>query len=235
MKIISGLAILLFGLFSPNQTQQTASKAPTPPRAGVWTKLDETLNTAFTRIGDKISAVTQDEITVNNVRLPKGTKLTGTVLQSVNQDKQHPNAGMVLLFDTAVMKDGKALPVKVTMASIAPSHSDEVEKIDLGSGAGAPGGTRSPTGGAAVSSPIASRSTDANWITAKVMGVLDDPNVSQTANSKTEMNGQIATSTIKGVTLVASPSGLSSGVVVGRDPTLQLTKWTRINMFVSPR
>jgi hypothetical protein len=67
------------------------------------------------------------------------------------------------------------------------------------------------------------------------MGVLSDPNKTQTADSKTEMNGQIATSDIKGVTLVASPSGLSSGVVIGIDPTLQLTKWTRINMAVSPR
>jgi hypothetical protein len=234
MKTISGLAFLLFGLLSPSPTPQAASKAPAAPAQGVWAKLDETLNTAFTRPGDKIAAITQQDISVNNVLLPKGTKLTGKVLQSVNQDKQHTNAGMILLFDMAVTKDGKALPVKVMMASIAPSHSDEVEKIDLGSGAGAPGGTRSPNGGgSAVSSPLASRSTDANWIAATVMGVLDDPNVSPTSNSKTELNGQIATSSIKGVTLVASPSGKSSGVVVALSGPLQLTKWTRINMMVS--
>jgi len=218
-------------LLAPAQTPQAANKSPAPLPPGVWIKLDETLNTNYTRAGDKISATLQEEVTVKDVHLPKGTKLTGTVLKSVNQDKQHASSGMVLKFDTAVLKNGTAIPVQVMMASIAPSHSDEVEEVELGSGAGAP---KNPTGGGAVSSPIAGRSTDANWIAANVMGVLDDPNETATSHSVTKLNGQVATSTIKGVALFASPNGKSSGVAVALAGPLQLTRWTRINVVVSP-
>lgn len=230
MKIISGLALLMFGLLAPTQTPPTAKPAPTPPPPGVWTKLDETLNTSYTRTGDKISAVLQEDVTVKDVKLPKGTKLTGTVITSTNQDKTHSSSGLVLNFDTAVLKSGKSIPVRVTMASIAPSHSDEVEQIELGSGAGAPS---SPGGGPAQGSSIASRSTDANWIAATTMGKLNDPNQATTAQSSTRVGDLAATSSIKGVTLFVPPNGKSSGVVVALAGPLQLTKWTRINVLVS--
>jgi len=231
MKIISGLAFMLFGLLAPTPTPQAANKTPIPPPPGVWAKLDETLNTSYTRAGDKISAVLQEEVTVKDVRLPKGTRLTGTVLKSVNQDKQHPSSGLVLKFDTAVLKNGTSIPLQVMMASIAPSHSDEVMQVELGSGAGAPS---NPGGGPAQGSSIASRSTDANWIAANKMGILDDPNQTVTAHSSTKVNGLVATSSIKGVALFASPTGNSSGVVVALEGQLQLTKWTRINMVLIP-
>jgi hypothetical protein len=222
MRIISGFTLLLFGLASA-QTPPATKAAPVPPPPGVWAKLDQTLNTGFSRAGDKISAVLQDEAAVKDVKLPKGTKLTGTVMKSVNQDKAHPTSGLVLVFDSAVLKNGTTMPVKVTMASIAPSHSDEVEQVTLGSGA------------AAGSGPIAGRTTDANWITATEMGGMSDPNESKTAHSSNDLGGMVTTSSIKGVTLIASPTAKFSGVVMAADGPLQLTKWTRINMLVSPR
>lgn len=221
MWTISGLALLLFGLAASAQTPPAAKAAPVSPPPRVWTKLDETLNTSFTRSGDKISATLQDEITVKDVKLPKGTKLTGTVLKSVSQDKTHPNSGFVLLFDTTVLKDGTKMPVKVTLASLAPSHSDEVPEITLGSGA------------AAGSGPIAGRSTDANWIAATEMGGMADPNESKTAHSSNDLGGIVTTSSIKGVALVASTTAKSSGAILGLANPLELSKWTRISVLVS--
>jgi hypothetical protein len=211
MRIIYAIGLLTFGFLAPAQTPQAVNKTPEPQPPGVWTKLDQTLNTGFTRAGDKISVVLQDEVTVKDVKLPKGTKLTGTVQKSVNQDKQHPNSGLVLLFDTAVLKGGTTVPVQVMMASMAPSHSDEVEQVTVGSG----------------------QVTDAVSRAANEMGGLADPNQSLTAHSSTKVNGVVATSSIKGVALFVSPNGKSSGVVVGLAGPLQLTKWTRINVVVS--
>jgi hypothetical protein len=211
MKIISGLALLTFGLLAPAQTPQANHNPTIPPPPGVWAKLDEDLSTIFTRAGDKISVVLQENVTVKDVKLPKGTKLTGSVLTCANQDKVHPHSGFILLFDKALLKDGTALPVKVTMTSLAPSHSDEVEQIFAGSG----------------------QVTDAAWHAAAEMGILADSNESQTGHSATNLNGHIMTSSIKGVALFASATGKSSGVVVAIDGPLQLTKWTRINLLVT--
>jgi len=211
MRIITGLAILMFGLLAPAQTPQTAKPTPTPPPPGVWAKLDQTLNTSFTRVGDKASLVLQEDVAVKDKKLPKGTKLMGTVMKSVNQDKTHLSSGLVLAFDKAVLKDGTTLPVKVTMASIAPSHSDEVEEVFAGSG----------------------QVTDAAWHAAAEMGELDDANKSKAGHSQTKVNGWVATSSIQGVSLYAVPENKFSGVVVAATGPLQMTKWTRINVVVS--
>ena len=135
------------------------------------------------------------------------------MVKSVNQDKAHPNSGLVLLLNAAAMKNGTTVPVQVTMASIAPSHSDEVEQVFAGSG----------------------QITDAAMTAAVEMGGMADANQSVTAHSSTKLNGQVATSSIKGVALFAPPNGKSSGVVVALAGPLQLTKWTRINVVVSPQ
>jgi hypothetical protein len=211
MKTIFAIGLLMFGLSAAAQTSNAANHPPAPPPPGVWAKLDQTLNTGFTRAGDKISVVLQDEVSVKDVKLIKGTKLTGTVQKSVNQDKAHPNSGLILLFDTAVLKGGTTLPVQVMMASIAPSLSDEVEQVFVGSG----------------------QVTDATTRAANEMGGMPDPNQSITAHSSTRVNGIVATSSIKGVALFVSPNGKSSGVLIGLSRPLQLTKWTRINVVVS--
>ncbi len=212
MRTICGLALLGFGLLASAQTQQPTNKAPAPP-PGAWTKLDQTLNTSFTRAGDKIVTVLQEEVTLKDIKLPKGTKLTGSVVKSVNQDKTNPNSGLVLLFNAAVMKNGTVVPVQVTMASIAPSSSDEVEQVFAGSG----------------------QVTDAASHAANEMGGMADANESVRAHSSTKLNGQVATSSIKGVALFAPPNGKSSGVVMALSGPLQLTKWTRINVLVGPQ
>jgi hypothetical protein len=195
--------------------QQAGEKAGNPVAAtpAVETKLDQTLDTGFTREGDKISAVLQADATLNATKFPKGTKLTGTVVKSVKQDKQHPNAGLVLLFDTAVLKDGSKMPVRAAIVSLAPSHADEVEQVEAGSG----------------------QVTDAALRAMEVSGRMDDANQSMTANSTTSVNGVKTTSSIKNVVLFASPNGSVSGIVVARIGALQLDKWTRIRVVLEPR
>ncbi|MES2390571.1 MAG: hypothetical protein V4555_02945 [Acidobacteriota bacterium] len=179
--------------------------------ATVEAKLDETLDTTFAKPGDKISAVLQAAATVNSTTLPKGTKLTGTVLKAVNQDKAHKNSGLVLVFNTAVVKGGSAVPVHVAMLELRPSHADEIEKIDVGSG----------------------QSTDATMHADAVMGAMDDANNSPSAKTTTAVNGVKVTSNIKGVLLFASGNGSASGVVMAIKGPLILDKWTRMEMVVS--
>jgi hypothetical protein len=211
-RTLASLALLFFGWVAFALSPQAANKPTSPAPPGVWIKLNDNLNTAFSRAGDTISATLQEEVIVKDVKLPKGTKITGAVVTSVSKDKVHPHAGFVLLFDKAVLKDGTTLPVKVTMTSLAGSLADDVTKVDAGSG----------------------DVTDATMRAANVMGGLADPNESNVAHSETNLNGQTRTSSIKGVALFPSTSG-NSGVVVGDDQQLNLSKWTRICVLVGPQ
>jgi hypothetical protein len=205
------LAVVVVGLTAPVViAQQTV-----PDRqADVWAKLDETLDTTFTKAGDKVSMALQSEVTADGLKLPKGTKLTGTVVKSQKQGKEHANAGLVLLFDTAVLKDKSTTPVHVAVTSVAPSPSDEVEKVEVGSG----------------------QVTDASMAATKIAHQMDDPNGQAAADSSTKVNGVKATSSIKGVTLFASPDDKSSGVIVAQaGKQLELHKWTRFEVVVTPR
>lgn len=211
-RFVLAAAIVTMGFATGSGSAQTSATTSTAP-IGIWARMNETVDTAYTRAGDKISAVLQDDTAVNDIRLPKGTKLTGTIVKSVKQDKQHPNSGVVLLFDTAVLKSGATVPVHVAIASLSPSLSDKIEQVTAGSG----------------------DITDASLAAGVIEGGMDDPNKGVTAHSGTTVNGIRATSNIKGVVLFASPNSSSSGVIVARTGPLQLNKWTQINVVVTPR
>jgi hypothetical protein len=179
----------------------------------VEAKLDQTLDTAYTKAGDKVSATLQGDVTLNDTKLTKGTRLTGTVIKAVKQDKKHPNAGLILRFDDAQPKGGAAVPLRATIVSISPSHSDEIEKVDVGSG----------------------DVTDASLAADVAAGTMDDANDTATAKSATAVNGVRVISNIKGVVLFAAAPGKASGIIVARKGALQLDKWTRLNVVLSPR
>lgn len=210
------VALLVLGLMGPVIVAQQASpgKGVGAEMPAAWSRLDQTLSTGYTKAGDKVSVVLLSEIGWDKLVLPKGTKLTGTVLKSEKQDKGHENAGFVLLFDTAVLKDKSTIPVNVAITSLAPSPSDEVEKVEVGSG----------------------DITDASMASTKVAHQMDDPNGHVSADSSTKVNGIKTTSSISGVVLFASADGKSSGVIVAQaGEQLELHKWTRFNVAVTPR
>jgi hypothetical protein len=204
--------LLCAAVLAPHAPAQSPPQTPKP--APVWVKLQEALDTTFTRPGDKFSAVTQEETTLNGVTLAKGTRLNGHVVKSVNQDRKHANAGLVLVFDSVVRKDGGAVPVQANMVSLAPSHGDEIPQEDNASPA-----------------PI-------NAGNARMEAFLykDGSNEGAgRATKSTKVNGVVATSSVVGVYLFVAPDANSSGVVVARDGKLELQKWTRIKLMLTAR
>jgi hypothetical protein len=197
-------------LVSSAYAQDAAPAAPTAP---VWVKLQDTLNTSFTRAGDRFSAVTQQDSTFKGAPLPKGTRLTGHVLKAIKHDREHANAGLVLVFDAAVLKGGTNLPLHAMMVSLAPSHLDEIPKEDNASPA-----------------PF-----DRAMAAREAFFYKDGSNEGKGAAAKTtKVNGVEATSSIQGVYLFVAPDGGSSGVIVGIEGNdLELQKWTRMKVALT--
>ncbi len=83
-------------------------------------QLDSPVNTKSAKVGDVVTAKLSNNVkTSQGVELPHGTKLIGHVDQVAASNAKGPSK-LVLTFDKAQLKDGKELPIKVTLAGVAP-------------------------------------------------------------------------------------------------------------------
>lgn len=88
---------------------------------GVTARLVHTLDAGSARQGQPVEARLDRSVkTDQGVKLDKGTELTGTVT-SVRQSADGGPSSITLNFDKAQMKDGKTIPVKVTVLAAFPA------------------------------------------------------------------------------------------------------------------
>ncbi|HTV15875.1 MAG TPA: hypothetical protein VME68_14235 [Acidobacteriaceae bacterium] len=88
---------------------------------GVNARLDQTINSDSVKQGQAIEARLDGTVTTSDgMKLEKGTELMGTVADAASSAHGGP-ASLTLLFTKAQMKDGKQIPVKVTLLAAYPS------------------------------------------------------------------------------------------------------------------
>jgi hypothetical protein len=86
-------------------------------------QFDSAVTTKSAKQGDVVTAkLTSTVKTSQGVELPHGTKLIGHVDQVVASDAKG-SSKLVLTFDKAQLKNGKEIPIKATIAGVAPSNS----------------------------------------------------------------------------------------------------------------
>jgi hypothetical protein len=87
---------------------------------GVNARLESSINTDTVKPGQTITARLEGAVTTSDgVKLEKGTELEGTVADATPSSNRGP-ASLGLLFTTAKLKDGKQIPVKVTLLAAYP-------------------------------------------------------------------------------------------------------------------
>ncbi|HTW48462.1 MAG TPA: hypothetical protein VMD92_10955 [Acidobacteriaceae bacterium] len=91
---------------------------------GVNARLDRTINSDSVKQGQAVEAKLDGTITSNGVKIEKGTELLGTVADAAPSANRGP-ASLTLLFTKAQLKDGKQIPVKVTLLAAYPSSAGE--------------------------------------------------------------------------------------------------------------
>jgi hypothetical protein len=148
--------------------QQTAPTQPPAPQAGVPRRiapgsvipvsLTKTIDAKKAKTGDEVVAkVTQDmKSTSGEVLVPKDTKVMGHVTEAQPHSKEQKESQVGIAFDRAVMKDGSALQVPMSIQAIIGEQNDQNSGGSGNGGATAPvssaspgatGGTRSGMGG----------------------------------------------------------------------------------------
>jgi trimeric autotransporter adhesin len=188
--------------------------------------------------GDSVTARTTQATTSNGqVVLPKGTQLMGHVSQAQARSKHQSESAVGIVFDKAILKNGQAVPLNVTIQALAAAStmaSSSMGADDLALGGGAAGGgmasgRRSGSGGAvgAVASPAASVGGAANGAvgsTANVAGgaVNSTANVAGAARGTVgglNAAGQLTSNSqgvfgLNGLNLTSVPAGSAQGSLI---------------------
>lgn len=95
--------------------------------AGGTARLDHTLDAQNARQGQRVEAKLDATLKTNaGLDLPKGTELIGAVTQVQASENGGPSS-VSLIFTKAQMKDGKMIPVKVTLIGAYPSSAGGME------------------------------------------------------------------------------------------------------------
>jgi hypothetical protein len=93
---------------------------------GVNARLVQTINTDTVKQGQQVEAKLDGTVTTSDgVKLERGTELVGTVAEAAPSANRGP-ASVTLVFTKAQLKDGKEIPVKVTLLAAYPaSEADD--------------------------------------------------------------------------------------------------------------
>jgi hypothetical protein len=89
----------------------------------IFAELDKTVHVKRVKEGDTVTAhLTAPAKLRDGTELPKGSKLIGTVTEiKVKADKEGPSK-LGLLFNKALPKDGKEVPVQLALVTVAPHN-----------------------------------------------------------------------------------------------------------------
>ena len=94
--------------------------------AGGTARLNRAIDSQTARQGDAVEARLIDAVkTPDGVKLPTGTELHGTV-SAVKASQDGGPSSISLRFDKAELKNGKTVPVKVTVIGAYPNDENQV-------------------------------------------------------------------------------------------------------------
>ena len=131
-KLSIGLAMASFlcaGTAFAQTTDASQSSNPSDQAfqlVGVNARLDQALDTKSAKQGETVTAKLDGTVkTASGVKLERGTVLTGTVT-SVQPAANGGASSLAVAFTTAQTKDGKQIPVKVTVIGAFPSSEGDL-------------------------------------------------------------------------------------------------------------
>jgi hypothetical protein len=91
--------------------------------AGTNAELSGTLDAKKAKPGDPVTAkTTEPSTTADHQQLPKGTKLLGHVTEAKAAGKGESQSTLGFVFDRAVLKDGREIPINTTVRALAAAE-----------------------------------------------------------------------------------------------------------------
>ncbi len=121
MKLKVGIAVVMMTAFCTLAAQEPggAFEGQIP----VNCTLKKTLSSRDAKVGQEIAAVTEKPTTINGVAIPRGSMLTGHVVDAAPFKKGQNGGSLTIVFDKMEPKKGAAFPVEASVYRIALSEN----------------------------------------------------------------------------------------------------------------
>jgi hypothetical protein len=225
---ISGLAVVAWLMAGPLHAQTTDSAA-LPVGATVRITLQKPLDSKKNKLGDPVIAKSAESVKANGHDvLPRGTKIIGRLTSVEAHSKEKPQAVLGVIFDRAILKDGREVPLRLAIQAVAPGQGTDAPNMSLtpATAAGSAGGF------GPVAGPItAGNGLDPNAGTPGRVGSPESP----TADNMTS-RGELTPSCrgvlrMEGMGLVPEDPTLGS-LIVSRNRNIQLDIGTQMMLRV---
>jgi hypothetical protein len=153
MAVACLLAHALYDQEPASAGQVGQTEASLAGGTGIYAELNGGIDTKKAKVGDAISLHTTEPVKSNDDRmiLPRGTKLVGHITQSEARSKGAGESAVGLVFDKAILKDGREVPLNVIIQALGAPVTF--------SGGGSPGPGQDPGSvGTTRTSPMGNRS-----------------------------------------------------------------------------
>ena len=191
------------------EAAQPAPRTANSPEAGslqlrpISGELVDKLDSKNAKTGDAVVVKTTEQATTaNGIEIPKGSKITGHVVDVAPKGQGGDNSRLTIQFDQAEIKGGQNLPIRSVIESVAPAGT--AAGPDAVSG---PPPTAPPSGSAAGSSP--STGTSAAASPSQPAASAAEPGSAPAPGTVVATKGNLAirTTAIPGILLIGNVTG----------------------------
>lgn len=122
VSVLSAAALLCFAWTS--SPSQVAESSQLPVGSTIPVTLEKGVDAHKNKAGDKVIARTTENVkSEGQVLIPRGSQIIGRVSEAKARSTEEPESVLGIIFDRAVLKDGRELPLALTIQAIAPARS----------------------------------------------------------------------------------------------------------------
>jgi hypothetical protein len=209
----------------PQASTETNQKPIQIQATSVTAELTKGVDTKRAKVGDELNAKTTTEAKLpDGTVIPKGTKLTGNVVEVAAKSKEQQNSHLVISLNRAVMKDGHDMPIHAAVTSVTAPMSTQMADMPMSSGGSAPAsdGASNAGGGSTPSSTPMPTSSTAPQPDSVAGGMLKNA------------NDHVPVGNLPNVVLSAPNTPQSAGVLDGVGNNISLQSGTKLTVNVAP-
>jgi hypothetical protein len=123
ISLLSSAALLCFAwTSSPSQVVETSQL---PVGSTIPVTLEKGIDARKAKAGDHVIARTTENVkSEGRVVIPRGSQIIGRVSEAKPRSTKEPESVLAIIFDQAVLKGGREIPLALTIQAIAPARSE---------------------------------------------------------------------------------------------------------------